>query len=259
MRHDVRKVVTAARLEVDVVDRVGECAGRADVFACEVEVTGRRFDPRGEQQRGGPPLVWGCVAGGVECGQNSLCASAVAEDDPCPTEPVDDVEREERIVRGAPNQCRVDIGALGSGEGEKFGLAAAAHTLCRGSGCVSKPGGVRGECAFVQPGVGHCFQRERANALEQPVSNRCRGVVIVDDHERTAREATDYVDRRRQRGRRALRGRIRRRAAEHHRRRRRAPTGRACRRGTTARNSTGSWPSVPAAVPAGGWSDRSAR
>ena len=91
--------------------------------------TGRRFDPRREQQGARPGLGRGRVAGRVERGQDPLRASAVAEDDPGPAEPVDDAEREQRVVRGAPGQRGVDVGALGAGEGEMLGLAAAAHTL----------------------------------------------------------------------------------------------------------------------------------
>ena len=38
------------------------------------------------------------VAGRIECGQDPLCASAVAEHDPGPAEPVDEAEREQRVV-----------------------------------------------------------------------------------------------------------------------------------------------------------------
>ena len=127
MRHDVGEVVAAARLQVDIIDRVGQFGGCGDVVAGEFEVTRRRFDPRREQQGAGPVSDRGRVAGRVERGQDPLCASAVAEDDPGPTEPVDDVEREQRVVRGAPGQRGVDVGALGPGEGEMLGLAAAAH------------------------------------------------------------------------------------------------------------------------------------
>ena len=129
VRHDVGEVVAAARLQVDVVDRVGQLGGRGDVVAGELEVARRRLDPRREQQRAGPVSGRGRVAGGVERGQDPLRASAVAEDDPGPAEPVDDAEREQRVVRGAPGQRGVDVGALGPGEGEVLGLAAAAHAL----------------------------------------------------------------------------------------------------------------------------------
>ena len=53
MRHDVGQVVTAARLQVDVVDRVRQFGGRGDVLAGELEAVGRRFDPGREQQGAG--------------------------------------------------------------------------------------------------------------------------------------------------------------------------------------------------------------
>ena len=77
-----------------------------------------------------------------------------------------------------------------------LGLAAAAHALGGGSGCVGEPCGVRGEGALGQPGVGHRFERERPDAVEQPVSDGHRRTLVVDDHERTAREPADHVDRR---------------------------------------------------------------
>ena len=129
VRDDVGEVVAAARLQVDVVDRVGQLGGRGDVLAGELEATGRRLDPRREQQGAGPVADRGRVAGGVERRQDPLRAPAVAEDDPGPAEPVDDVEREQRVVRGAPGQRGVDVGALGPREGEVLGLAAAAHAV----------------------------------------------------------------------------------------------------------------------------------
>ena len=90
MRHDVGEVVRAACLQVDVVDRVGQLGGLGDVVAGELEAIGRRLDPRREQEGVGPVSGRGRVAGGVECGQDPLRASAVAENDPGPTEPVDD-------------------------------------------------------------------------------------------------------------------------------------------------------------------------
>ena len=130
VRHDVGEVVGAARLQVDVVDRVGQlgrrrrCArGRARGGPSTLRSTPRAA-ARSARSRGR-----GRVAGGVERGQDPLRASAVAEDDPGPAEPVGDVEREQRVVRGAPGQRGVDVGALGAGEREVLGLLRAAHAL----------------------------------------------------------------------------------------------------------------------------------
>ena len=75
----------------------------------ELEATGRRFDPRGEQQRVGPVAGRGGVAGRVERGQDPLRASAVTEDDPGPAEPVDEAERDAagraRCSRPARRRC----------------------------------------------------------------------------------------------------------------------------------------------------------
>ena len=109
--------------------------------------------------------------------------------------PLTMLEREQRVVRRAPGQGGVDVGALGAGEGEVLGLAAAAHPLRGRSGRVGEPGGVRGERALGQPALGHRVERERADAVEQPVPNG--RTFVVDDDERAARESPDDVDRRR--------------------------------------------------------------
>ena len=90
------------------------------------------------------------------------------------------------------------------------------------------------------PGVGHRFERERADAVEQPVANRSSA------HRRRRRSPANGSRAGRPRrsprlpARRALRGRTRPPGAVRRRRRSPAPTGRAGRRGTAARSSTGS-------------------
>ena len=171
VRHDVGEVVAAARLQIDVVDRVGELGGLGDVVAGGCEVSGRRFDPCGEQQ-GGRPLVGGAaLPAAVECGQDSLRASAVAEHDPRPSEPVDDAERE-RAGRGpcsTPARRRCWRARSGRTRGVRLG-GCCAH-LRGGSGRVGEPRGVRGERGVGHVGVGHRFERERADAVEQPVAH----------------------------------------------------------------------------------------
>jgi hypothetical protein len=54
---------------------------------------------------------------------------------------------------------------------------------------------MRRERALGQSGVGHRFERERADAVEQPVANGDRCISVVDDHQRAARQAADHVDR----------------------------------------------------------------
>ena len=196
MRHDVGEVVATARLEVGVGARVGQLAGGGDVAAGRLEMARRRLDPAREQQRAGAVPDRRRGARGSERGQDPLRAAAVAEDDPGPAEPVDDVERALRLVRGAPGQCGVDVGALRAGEGQVLGLAGAAHALGRRRGGGGEPGGVRVAGAVGQLRVRQRFERERADAVEQPVARR-RRIAVVDDHERTARQAPDHVDRRR--------------------------------------------------------------
>ena len=175
MRHDVGEVVAAARLQIDVVDRVGQLAGRGDVVAGELEVTGRRLDPRREQQRVGPVSDRRRVAGGVERRQDPLRAPAVAEHDPGPAEPVDDVEREQRVVRGAPGQGGVDVGALGPGEGEVLGLATRrARPAVEDAAASANHAACAASARVGQPGVGHRLERERADAVEQPVADATR-------------------------------------------------------------------------------------
>ena len=240
MRHDVGEVVAAARLQVDIVDRVGQVGGRGDVVAGELEATGRRFDPPGEQQGVGPVADRGGVAGRIEGGQDPLRASAVAEDDPGPAEPVDEAERDERVVGDAPGQRGVDVGALGPGEGEMLGLVTAAHTLCGGSGGVGEPCGVGGEGALGQSGVGHRFEREGADAVEQPVADGGRRIVRRRRSPANGWRAGRPRRSPRLRVHRALRGRTRPRGGVRRQRRWPGPTGPAGRRGTAGRSSIGS-------------------
>ena len=201
---------------------------------------GRRLDPRREQQGAGPVARRGRVAGGVERGQDPLRAAAVAEDDPGPAEPVDDARARAagRAPRSRPARRRCWRARPGRRRGARPG-ARCARPRVEDRGRVGEPRGVRGERALGQPGLGHRLERERADAVEQPVA---ASRVVVDDHERAAREPADHVDRRRRRHvERVEHGLDRGRAA----RRRRtwpAPTGRAGRRGTAARSSTRSSP-----------------
>ena len=236
VRDDVGEVVGAARLEVGVAG--ASAAAAAMCSRAGSRSTGRRLDPRREQQRGRAVRGAAAVAGGVERGQDPLRAAAVAEDDPRPAEPVGDVEREQRVVRRAPRERGVDVRALGAGEREVLGLARAAHALrrrCRGR--RREPRRVRGEAALGQPGVGHRLERERADAVEQPVARSPSTITS----ERLG-EPPDDVDRRRRRARRAPRAPTRPPRAARRRRTWRAPTGRAGRRGTAARSSTRSSP-----------------
>ena len=171
MRHDVGEVVRTASLNVDVIDGVGQFGGRGDVVPGEVKATRGRFNPRGEQQGVGPVPGRRGVAGGGECGQDPFCTSAVAQDNPGPPEPVRDAHREPRVVRGAPGQRGVDVGAFGAGEGQVLGLPATAHTLGGWIGGLCEPCGVRRIRVVVQPGVGHFLASERPDAVQQPVAH----------------------------------------------------------------------------------------
>ena len=195
--HDVGAVVRAPRLQVDVTDPLSDLGGGGDVLLGEVEALGGGFDPGGEQQRVGAVGVRCGVAGGVERGQDPLCAAAVSEDDPGPTEAVDQVEGAEGVVVDGPGQRGVDVGSLGPGEGEVLALRAAAHPVGRGSGGRREPGGVRGTRLIGQPGVGHRFERERPDAVEEPVPDLCcLRCVVVDDDQGPGGEPSDDVDRR---------------------------------------------------------------
>ena len=155
--------------------------------------------------------------------------------------PLTMLEREQRVVGHAPGQRGVDVGALGPGEREVLGLAAAAHTLRWRLGPRRRTRRRARQCAVVgQPGVGHRFERERADAVEQPVANLRRRIVVVDDHQRPAGEPTDDVDRRGGRHVERVEDGLDRERGVRRRRRWRAPTGRAGRRGTAGRSSTGS-------------------
>ena len=204
---DVGEVIAAAGLQIGVVGRVGQFGRCGDVVAGEVEVAGRGFDPRREQESVGSVPGRASIAGRLQGGQDPLRAPAVAEDDPGPAEPVREAQRQLRVVCGAPGQCGVDVGALGPGEGEVLGLAGASHTLRGRASGLGEPGGVRRSGALGEPGRGHGIERESLDAVQQPVSERwaadrirwggrrCRPWV-VDRHQRPAREPADHVDRR---------------------------------------------------------------
>ena len=194
MRLDVREVGAAARLEVDVVDRIGELGGRGDVLASELQAIGGRFDPAREQEGVGAAPGGGRPAGRIERREDPLRGPAVSEDDPCPPEPVDDVDGAQRIVFGAPGQRGVDVGSLGAREREVLSLATAPHPLRGGAGGVREPRGMGVESSLGNPSVGHRFERERTDAVEEPVPNGCRSLV-VDDHQRTTGEPADDIDR----------------------------------------------------------------
>ena len=99
------------------------------------------------------------------------------------------------IVNDAPRHRSVEIGALGSCEREMLRLGAAADTLRGGLGCGGEPCRVSGTCDLGHPGLAHRFEREGADAVEQPVANGHRRAVVVDDHQRAVGETTDDVDR----------------------------------------------------------------
>ncbi len=257
--HDVGAVVRAPRLQVDVTDQLSDPGGGVDVLLGEVEALGGGFDPGGEQERVGAGRVRCGVAGGVEGRQDALGTAAVSEDDPGPTEAVDQVEGAERVVADDPGQRRVDVGALGSGEGEVLTLGAAAHPVGRGSGRRREPGGVRGTGLIGQLCLSHRFERERPDAVEQPVPDRsCLRCVFVDDDQGAGGEPADDVDRR---GLRYIEG-----SEDGLDRGERGATSEGCERPQAplvvreqeARSSTRSWSAVPAGVRVAGWWGRPA-
>ena len=130
VRHDVGEVVAAARLQVDVVDRVGQRGGGGDVLARELEVAGRRLDPRREQQRARRGRGRGAASPAASSAARIRCAPRLSPSTiHAQPNPLAIAQREQRVVRGAPGQRGVDVGALGPGEGEVLGLARAAHAL----------------------------------------------------------------------------------------------------------------------------------
>ena len=244
VRHDVGEVVAAARLQVDVVDRVGELGGCGDVVAGEFEVdrsTLRAIRRAAERWRA---RRWrGGVAGRVECGQDSLRASAVAEHDPRPSEPVDDA-RARAADRGS---CVHAKAASMLARSARAKARCSAWSLLR-TPCVDDRGGL-GEPCRVR-GRARARSCRRRPSLRARTRGRCRaaGSERASTHRRRRRSPANgwRGDRRRRSprppARRALRGRTRPRRAVRRRRRWRGPTARAGRRGTTARSSTGSSP-----------------
>jgi hypothetical protein len=66
-------------LQVEVTDPLGQLVRCGEGVAGRFEIAGRRLDPRGEQQSAGTVAGRRRVAGRIQCGQYSLCTSAVAE------------------------------------------------------------------------------------------------------------------------------------------------------------------------------------
>ena len=240
MRHDVGEVVAAARLQVDVVDRVGQVGGGGDVVAGELEVTGRRFDPRREQQGAGPVSGRGGVAGRVERGQDPLRASAVAEDDPGPAEPVDDARARAagRARRSRPARRRCWRARPGRRRGARLGDCCA-HLAWR----IRRR---RRTMRRARRGRARTARRRSSLRARTPGCCRAAGSGRSSTRRRRRRSRANGWRAGRPRrsprlpARRALRGRTRPPAAARRRRRWPAPTGPAGRRGTTARSSTGS-------------------
>ena len=144
-----------------------------------------------------------CVASRVQCGQDALGASAVAEDDPGPAEPVDDARapasgrgRRPRPVRRRCWHVRSGrrTGARPGGRCAPLAVEEAAASANQAA-CAA-----RARSASV--GVGHGLERERPDAVQQPVPHRRATARIsgrtrvVDDHQRPARQPADHVDRR---------------------------------------------------------------
>ena len=125
MRDDVGEVVAAARLQVDVVDRLGQLGGRGDVLAGELEVTGRRLDPApraaarrpGRGARAASPAA--SSAARIRCAPRLSPRTIQAQPNPLTM-----ASASSGSCVGAPGQGGVDVGALGAGEREVLGLAA---------------------------------------------------------------------------------------------------------------------------------------
>ena len=241
MRHDVGEVVAAARLQVDVVDRVGQVGGGGDVVAGELEATGRRFDPRREQQGVGPVPGRGRVAGRIERGQDPLRASAVAEHDPGPAEPVDEAERD---AAGRCTMLQANAASMlarsARAKARCSAWSAAAHTLLwrirrrrrtmrRARRRRARTARRRSSLRARTRGCCRAAGSERSSALRRRRRSPANGW-------RAGRPRRS----RRLPARRALRGRTRPPVGVRRQRRWRAPTGPAGRRGTAGRSSTGS-------------------
>ena len=174
MRHDVGQVVAAARVQVHVVDASASSVGCGDVVARQFQVAGRGLDPRGQQQSAPLGPGQGLVTGRVERREDPLCASAVAQDDPRPPEPVDDVQRQQRVVDGAPRQERRRCWRARPVRRTGARPDGAAHTLRWTTAAAREPRGVCCEGGVGEAGVVHRLEGERPDAVEQPVPDRAR-------------------------------------------------------------------------------------
>ncbi len=184
VRHHVGEVVAAARLQVDVDDVVGDLRACPTCVAASFQIAGRRLDPSREQQRDGT-ISWRCFrAGGGQRASDPLRAATVAEHDPRPAEAVHDVEcePEARASRSTTvrHRCSPARYERRRGADPVHGCARRRSTPRPASANQAR---ARLRRRSAQPGVGARLEREGADAFEQPVAERERGVLVVDDHE----------------------------------------------------------------------------
>ena len=212
--------------------------GLRDVVAGELEATGRRLDPRGEQEGVGS-VSWP----GPRRRRRRVRPGSVARLGCRRARPTPNRTRWRWRARAADRVRALHVSAasmLARSVRAKARCSAwlpAAHTVGGGRGRVGEPRGVGGEGALGQSGVGHRFEREGADAVEQPVadrlSTRCR--------RRRSPASGLRAGRRRRSPRppvpRAPRGRTPPPVGVRRRRRWRGPTGPAGRRGRAARSS----------------------
>ena len=208
----------------------------------------------------GPVADRGRVAGRVERSQDSLCAAAVAEDDPGPAEPVGDARaraagraRRSRPVRRrcwrARSGRRRDARPGGGCGHRRWRTRLRRRTTRRARRRRDRTARPRSSLRARTHG---CCRAAGTELVRRGVRRRRRSRANGSRAGRPRRSP-------RRPARRAPRGRTRPPVGARRRRRWRVPTGRAGRRGTTGRSSTGSSTAVTGGVPVCGWSGRSTR
>ena len=155
---------------------------------------GRRLDPRREQQRAGPVAGRSRVACGIERGR-MRCAPRLSP----------------RTIHAQPNPLTMrsarsgSRAALQASAASMLARSARAKDRCSAWRALRTPAWTsrprrrtmrraRRAPRSVSPASVIASTREGADAVEQPVAGRAR-VAVIDDHQRTARESPDHVDR----------------------------------------------------------------
>ena len=197
MRHDVGEVVAAARLQVDVVDlrRPARWPRRCGRGPARGGRSTLRSTPRAAARRLGlgpaPMSPAASSAARIRCAPRLSPRTTHAQPNPLTMSSASSgscaalqASAASMLARSARAKERCSAWRLLRTPCVEDAAASANHAACAA------------RARSVSPASAIASSANAADAVEQPVANGRRRVVVVDDDERTAREPTDHVDRR---------------------------------------------------------------